>query len=56
MTGGHARARCVTQRLTCSLIFQATAYEEVDWFPECTTEIPDAEELSDWMSVGKVSG
>lgn len=32
---------------------EATAYEEVDWFPECTTEIPDAEELSDWMSVGK---
>lgn len=32
---------------------EATAYEEVDWFPECTTEIPDADELSDWMSVGK---
>lgn len=32
---------------------EATAYEEVDWFPECTTEIPDADELSDWMTVGK---
>ncbi|XP_077138110.1 cap-specific mRNA (nucleoside-2'-O-)-methyltransferase 1 [Ranitomeya variabilis] len=32
---------------------EATAYEEVDWFPECSTEIPDADELSDWMTVGK---
>ncbi|XP_075060543.1 cap-specific mRNA (nucleoside-2'-O-)-methyltransferase 1 [Mixophyes fleayi] len=32
---------------------EATAYEEVEWFPECTTEIPDADELSDWMTAGK---
>ncbi|XP_063774937.1 cap-specific mRNA (nucleoside-2'-O-)-methyltransferase 1 [Pseudophryne corroboree] len=32
---------------------EATAYEEIDWYPECTTEIPDADELSDWMTVGK---
>lgn len=32
---------------------EATAYEEVDWFPECTTEIPDTDELSDWMTLGK---
>ncbi|KAL8185643.1 UNVERIFIED_CONTAM: Cap-specific mRNA (nucleoside-2'-O-)-methyltransferase 1, partial [Gekko kuhli] len=32
---------------------QASAYEQVDWFPECTTEIPDAEEMKDWMTVGK---
>ncbi|XP_069092416.1 cap-specific mRNA (nucleoside-2'-O-)-methyltransferase 1 isoform X1 [Pleurodeles waltl] len=31
----------------------ATAYEQVDWFPECTTEIPDEDELKDWMKVGK---
>ncbi|KAM9778051.1 cap-specific mRNA (nucleoside-2'-O-)-methyltransferase 1 isoform X2 [Syngnathus typhle] len=28
------------------------ATEKVDWFPECTTEIPDADELRDWMAVG----
>ncbi|XP_060610056.1 cap-specific mRNA (nucleoside-2'-O-)-methyltransferase 1 [Anolis sagrei] len=32
---------------------EATAYEQVDWFPECTTEIPDAEEMKDWMTIGK---
>ncbi|XP_030051624.1 cap-specific mRNA (nucleoside-2'-O-)-methyltransferase 1 [Microcaecilia unicolor] len=32
---------------------EASAYEQVDWFPECTTRIPDAEELKDWMTVGK---
>ncbi|CAH2256276.1 cap-specific mRNA (nucleoside-2 -O-)-methyltransferase 1, partial [Pelobates cultripes] len=32
---------------------EPTAYEEVDWFPECSTEIPDDDELSDWMTVGK---
>ncbi|CAI9585126.1 unnamed protein product [Staurois parvus] len=32
---------------------EPTAYEEVDWFPECTTEIPDSDELSDWVTVGK---
>ncbi|EPQ18559.1 Cap-specific mRNA (nucleoside-2'-O-)-methyltransferase 1 [Myotis brandtii] len=26
---------------------------EQSWFPECTTEIPDTEEMSDWMVVGK---
>uniref|UniRef100_A0A8C5MK83 Cap-specific mRNA (nucleoside-2'-O-)-methyltransferase 1 n=1 Tax=Leptobrachium leishanense TaxID=445787 RepID=A0A8C5MK83_9ANUR len=31
---------------------EATAYEEVDWFPECTTGIPHADELSDWMETG----
>uniref|UniRef100_A0A8D0AL48 Cap-specific mRNA (nucleoside-2'-O-)-methyltransferase 1 n=1 Tax=Sander lucioperca TaxID=283035 RepID=A0A8D0AL48_SANLU len=24
----------------------------VDWFPECTTENPDADELRDWMKLG----
>ncbi|XP_068088782.1 cap-specific mRNA (nucleoside-2'-O-)-methyltransferase 1 [Hyperolius riggenbachi] len=32
---------------------EPTAYEEVDWFPECSTEIPDADELEDWMTMGK---
>lgn len=32
---------------------EATAYEEVDWFPECTTEIPDTDELNDWLTVDK---
>ncbi|XP_068609863.1 cap-specific mRNA (nucleoside-2'-O-)-methyltransferase 1 [Brachionichthys hirsutus] len=27
--------------------------EEVTWFPECTTEIPDSDELRDWMNVGQ---
>nr|XP_061806411.1 cap-specific mRNA (nucleoside-2'-O-)-methyltransferase 1-like [Nerophis lumbriciformis] len=31
---------------------EPSATEKVDWFPECTTEIPDAEELRDWMTVG----
>lgn len=26
----------------------------MSWFPECTTEIPDSREMSDWMVVGKV--
>lgn len=29
--------------------------EKVDWFPECTTEIPDSDELRDWMTLGPVS-
>lgn len=29
-----------------------TAMQKVDWFPECTTENPDADELRDWMKVG----
>ncbi|XP_053160713.1 cap-specific mRNA (nucleoside-2'-O-)-methyltransferase 1 isoform X1 [Hemicordylus capensis] len=32
---------------------EASAYEQVDWFPECTTEIPDAEEMKDWIIIGK---
>uniref|UniRef100_A0A8B9KBF2 Cap-specific mRNA (nucleoside-2'-O-)-methyltransferase 1 n=1 Tax=Astyanax mexicanus TaxID=7994 RepID=A0A8B9KBF2_ASTMX len=32
---------------------EATAFEEVSWFPECSTEMPDAEELRDWMAVGE---
>uniref|UniRef100_A0A8D2J2X9 Cap-specific mRNA (nucleoside-2'-O-)-methyltransferase 1 n=1 Tax=Varanus komodoensis TaxID=61221 RepID=A0A8D2J2X9_VARKO len=32
---------------------EASAYEQVDWFPECTTEIPDAEEMKDWLTIGK---
>uniref|UniRef100_A0A670Y6C1 Cap-specific mRNA (nucleoside-2'-O-)-methyltransferase 1 n=1 Tax=Pseudonaja textilis TaxID=8673 RepID=A0A670Y6C1_PSETE len=32
---------------------EASAYEQVDWCPECTTEIPDAEEMKDWMTIGK---
>nr|XP_056709258.1 cap-specific mRNA (nucleoside-2'-O-)-methyltransferase 1 [Euleptes europaea] len=32
---------------------EAGAYEQVEWFPECTTEIPDAEEVKDWMTIGK---
>ncbi|XP_077566986.1 cap-specific mRNA (nucleoside-2'-O-)-methyltransferase 1 [Stigmatopora nigra] len=31
---------------------EPSATEKVDWFPECTTEIPDADELRDWMTVG----
>lgn len=33
---------------------QPSACEQVSWFPECTTEIPDTQEMSDWMVVGKV--
>lgn len=32
---------------------EPSAYEKVDWCPECTTEIPDAQELKEWMTVGK---
>uniref|UniRef100_A0A7M4EUI6 Cap-specific mRNA (nucleoside-2'-O-)-methyltransferase 1 n=1 Tax=Crocodylus porosus TaxID=8502 RepID=A0A7M4EUI6_CROPO len=32
---------------------EAGAYEQVDWCPECTTEIPDAQEMKEWMTVGK---
>nr|XP_025042133.1 cap-specific mRNA (nucleoside-2'-O-)-methyltransferase 1 isoform X1 [Pelodiscus sinensis] len=32
---------------------QAGAFEQVSWFPECTTEIPDAHEMKNWMTVGK---
>ncbi|KAM6182455.1 cap-specific mRNA (nucleoside-2'-O-)-methyltransferase 1 [Erethizon dorsatum] len=30
-----------------------SACEQVSWFPECTMEIPDTQEMSDWMVVGK---
>ncbi|XP_013867007.1 cap-specific mRNA (nucleoside-2'-O-)-methyltransferase 1 isoform X2 [Austrofundulus limnaeus] len=30
---------------------EPSAVEKVEWFPECTTEIPDADELRDWMSL-----
>lgn len=33
---------------------QPSAVEKVDWFPECTTEIPDSDELRDWMILGRV--
>ncbi|XP_076874850.1 cap-specific mRNA (nucleoside-2'-O-)-methyltransferase 1 [Brachyhypopomus gauderio] len=32
---------------------QPSAFEEVMWFPECSTEIPDSDELSDWMAIGE---
>ncbi|KAL7865054.1 hypothetical protein AOLI_G00164740 [Acnodon oligacanthus] len=32
---------------------EPSALEEVSWFPECSTEIPDADELSDWMTMGE---
>uniref|UniRef100_A0A3Q3IKW6 Cap-specific mRNA (nucleoside-2'-O-)-methyltransferase 1 n=1 Tax=Monopterus albus TaxID=43700 RepID=A0A3Q3IKW6_MONAL len=32
---------------------EPSAVEKVDWFPECTTEIPDADELRDWMKLGE---
>ncbi|XP_071388376.1 cap-specific mRNA (nucleoside-2'-O-)-methyltransferase 1 [Centroberyx affinis] len=31
---------------------EPSAVEKVDWFPECSTEIPDADELKDWMALG----
>uniref|UniRef100_A0A665T9Y8 Cap-specific mRNA (nucleoside-2'-O-)-methyltransferase 1 n=1 Tax=Echeneis naucrates TaxID=173247 RepID=A0A665T9Y8_ECHNA len=38
--------------LSCCLSDQPSAMEKVDWFPECTTETPDADELRDWMTLG----
>uniref|UniRef100_A0AAQ5ZI00 Cap-specific mRNA (nucleoside-2'-O-)-methyltransferase 1 n=1 Tax=Amphiprion ocellaris TaxID=80972 RepID=A0AAQ5ZI00_AMPOC len=32
---------------------EPNAIEKVDWFPECTTETPDADELRDWMTLGR---
>ncbi|XP_076612888.1 cap-specific mRNA (nucleoside-2'-O-)-methyltransferase 1 [Chaetodon auriga] len=32
---------------------EPSAIEKVEWFPECTTEIPDSDELSDWMILGR---
>lgn len=37
------------------LSVQPTAAQKVDWFPECTTETPDSDELRDWMKVGAVN-
>uniref|UniRef100_A0A668AKG5 Cap-specific mRNA (nucleoside-2'-O-)-methyltransferase 1 n=1 Tax=Myripristis murdjan TaxID=586833 RepID=A0A668AKG5_9TELE len=31
---------------------EPSAIEKVEWFPECSTEIPDADELKDWMTLG----
>ncbi|XP_068580711.1 cap-specific mRNA (nucleoside-2'-O-)-methyltransferase 1 [Cebidichthys violaceus] len=31
---------------------EPSAVQKVDWFPECTTETPDADELRDWMKLG----
>ncbi|MGH0160174.1 UNVERIFIED_CONTAM: hypothetical protein FKN15_058407 [Acipenser sinensis] len=32
---------------------QPSAVEQVSWFPECSTEVPDAQGLREWMAVGK---
>uniref|UniRef100_A0A3Q4BLC1 Cap-specific mRNA (nucleoside-2'-O-)-methyltransferase 1 n=1 Tax=Mola mola TaxID=94237 RepID=A0A3Q4BLC1_MOLML len=32
---------------------EPSAIEKVDWFPECTTEIPDTDELREWMILGR---
>ncbi|XP_066527148.1 cap-specific mRNA (nucleoside-2'-O-)-methyltransferase 1 [Hoplias malabaricus] len=32
---------------------EPSAVEEVTWFPECSTEMPDADELRDWMRIGE---
>ncbi|TRY88519.1 hypothetical protein DNTS_014072 [Danionella cerebrum] len=32
---------------------EASAKEQVSWFPESSPEIPDADELRDWMTVGE---
>lgn len=36
------------------LSVQPSAIEKVDWFPECTTEFPDSDELREWMILGRV--
>lgn len=36
------------------LFLQPSAVEKVEWFPECTTEMPDSDELKEWMILGKV--
>uniref|UniRef100_A0A671RP80 Cap-specific mRNA (nucleoside-2'-O-)-methyltransferase 1 n=1 Tax=Sinocyclocheilus anshuiensis TaxID=1608454 RepID=A0A671RP80_9TELE len=33
---------------------EPSALESVTWFPESSPEIPDADELKDWMTVGQV--
>ncbi|XP_003971781.1 cap-specific mRNA (nucleoside-2'-O-)-methyltransferase 1 isoform X1 [Takifugu rubripes] len=32
---------------------EPSATEKVDWFPECTTEIPDSDELREWLILGQ---
>ncbi|CAG03561.1 unnamed protein product, partial [Tetraodon nigroviridis] len=32
---------------------EPSATETVDWFPECTTEIPDSDELREWLILGQ---
>uniref|UniRef100_A0AAY4B6B1 Cap-specific mRNA (nucleoside-2'-O-)-methyltransferase 1 n=1 Tax=Denticeps clupeoides TaxID=299321 RepID=A0AAY4B6B1_9TELE len=31
---------------------EPSAIEQVQWFPECSTEMPDSDELKDWMTIG----
>ncbi|XP_066558976.1 cap-specific mRNA (nucleoside-2'-O-)-methyltransferase 1 isoform X2 [Amia ocellicauda] len=32
---------------------EPSAVEDVQWFPECSAEFPDSEELTEWMIVGE---
>lgn len=41
--------------LSTFLSKQPSATEKVDWFPECTTEIPDSDELREWLILGQVN-
>lgn len=41
--------------LSTFLAVQPSATEKVDWFPECTTEIPDSDELREWLILGQVN-
>lgn len=41
--------------LSTFLSVQPSATEKVDWFPECTTEIPDSDELREWLILGQVN-
>lgn len=41
--------------LSIFLSVQPSAIEKVDWFPECTTEFPDSDELREWMILGRVN-
>lgn len=47
---------CVLNPWLCPWLFvQPSAVEKVEWFPECTTEMPDSDELKEWMILGKVT-
>lgn len=47
---------CVLTLWLCTcLSVQPSAVEKVEWFPECTTEMPDSDELKEWMILGKVT-